>query len=30
LALPENDSDDPARWRLIKSYFTRRWEGAKE
>jgi putative transposase len=29
-SLPENDCDYPARWRLIKSYFTRRWEGANE
>jgi len=25
--LPENDSDYPTRWRLIKSYFSRNWPG---
>jgi putative transposase len=26
--LPENDSNFSARWRLIKSYFTRHWRGS--
>jgi len=28
--LPENESDYPTRWRLIKSDFTRQWEGSAE
>ncbi len=26
-SLPEDDSDYPVRWRLVKSYFSHRWEG---
>ena len=25
-SLPENDSDYPVRWRLVKSYFSHRWD----
>ena len=25
--LPEDDSDYPIRWRLVKSFFSHRWEG---
>ena len=28
--LPDGDADFSTRWRLIKSYFTRRWKGAKD
>ena len=28
--LPEDDSDYPVRWRLVKSYFTHRWEGSDD
>jgi putative transposase len=28
--LPDGDSDYATRWRLIKSYFTRRWPGARD
>ena len=28
--LPKDDGDYPTRWRLIKSYFTRHWEGRED
>jgi putative transposase len=28
-SLPESDSDYPTRWRLIKSHFTRHWDGVR-